>query len=127
MLVIRENVVSRLHARMAREPALGVIPLLRMVSQGAGRERIGCSVIVERGPSPPAALREPVCILAVIFICSIHLIQHFHLYELPMDFARLGPVGELHSEASTMSMTDLVITRVPRIPAAELKFVNQSQ
>src|SRR5579859_4500544 len=61
--VIRENVVSCLHDRVAREPALGVVPLRRMVRQGAGRERIGCSVIVEHGPSPPAAVREPVAVL----------------------------------------------------------------
>src|SRR5229473_1539337 len=63
MPVIRENVISCLHHRVAREPALGVVPLWRLASQGAGRERIGCSVIVEHGPSPPAAVREPLAVL----------------------------------------------------------------
>src|SRR5205823_14996350 len=34
--VVRENVISCLHDRVAREPALGVVPLRRLVSQGAG-------------------------------------------------------------------------------------------
>src|SRR5881296_472774 len=34
--VVRENVISGLHDRVAREPALGVVPLRRLVSQGAG-------------------------------------------------------------------------------------------
>ena len=46
--VIRENVISCLHDRVAREPALGVVPLRRLVSQGAGRERIGRGVSIAR-------------------------------------------------------------------------------
>ena len=61
--VIRENVISCLRHRVAREPALGVVPLRRLVSQGAGSERIRCSVIEEDGPSPPAAVREPLAVL----------------------------------------------------------------
>ncbi len=67
--VIRENVVSCLDARVACEPALGVVPLWWMVSQGAGLESIGCSVIVERGPSPPAAVGEPLA----VFYHEIHI------------------------------------------------------
>src|SRR5215472_17059172 len=63
MPVFRENVVSCLYSRVASEPALGVVPLRRLASQGAGRERIGCSVIVKHGPSPPAAVREPLAVL----------------------------------------------------------------
>src|SRR5216117_2439813 len=61
--VVRENVISCLHDRVAREPALGVVTLRRLVSRGAGLERIGRSVILERGPSPAAAVREPLAIL----------------------------------------------------------------
>ena len=61
--VLRENVISCLHERMARKPALGVVRLRWLVSQGAGHESIGCSVIVEHGPSPPAAIREPLAVL----------------------------------------------------------------
>src|SRR5271155_874460 len=63
MPVIGENVISRLHYRVAREPALGVVPLRRFARQGAGRERIGRSVIVEPGVSPPAAVGEPLAAL----------------------------------------------------------------
>src|SRR5204863_19149 len=61
--VLRKNVISRLHFRVAREPALGVVRLRRLVSQGAGRERIGRGFILEHGPSPSAAVREPLAIL----------------------------------------------------------------
>ena len=53
--VIRENVISCLHARVAREPALGVVPLRRLVSRGGGLERIGRGVILEIGPPPDPA------------------------------------------------------------------------
>src|SRR5256885_13537346 len=54
-LVIGEDVVSRLHDRVAPESTLGVVPLRRRVGRGAGREGAGRRVIVERGPSPPAS------------------------------------------------------------------------
>src|SRR5262249_39748990 len=38
--VIRENVISCLYYRCAREPALGVVRLRRIARRGAGRERI---------------------------------------------------------------------------------------
>src|SRR5215469_8132907 len=63
LLVVRENVISCLHDRVAPEPALGVVPLRRLVGRGGGRERIGRSVVVERGPSPSAAVREPLAVL----------------------------------------------------------------
>jgi len=61
--VIRKHVISCLHDRVAREAALGVVPLRRLVSQGAGPERIGCSVILEHGPSPSAAVSKPLAVL----------------------------------------------------------------
>src|SRR6516164_7171375 len=61
--VIRENVISCLYDRVAREAALGIVPLRRLVGQGAGPERIGCSIILEYGPSPSAAVREPLAVL----------------------------------------------------------------
>src|SRR5690242_5129369 len=61
--VLCENVVLCLHYRMAREPALRVVPLRRLVSQGCGRERVGRGVIVERAPSPSPAVREPLTVL----------------------------------------------------------------
>jgi hypothetical protein len=63
MPVIRENVISGFHSRVAREPALGVVPLRRLGGQGAGRERIGCRVILEHGVSPPSAVGEPLAVL----------------------------------------------------------------
>ena len=48
---------------MAPEAALGVVCLRRLVSRGAGRERMGHSVVHEHGPSPPTAVREPLAVL----------------------------------------------------------------
>src|SRR6185436_10360500 len=57
-----KDVVPGLHDRVAREPALGVVPLRRIVSQGAWRERVGLDVIVEHGISPSAAVCEPLAV-----------------------------------------------------------------
>src|SRR5205809_4979901 len=51
--VIREDVVSRLHDRVARESTLGVVPLRWRVGRGSGREPPGRGLILEHGPSPP--------------------------------------------------------------------------
>src|SRR4026208_2568260 len=61
--VFCENVIAVLYQRVAREHALGVVPLRRLASQGCGRERSGCGVIVERAPSPSTAVREPLAVL----------------------------------------------------------------
>src|SRR5580658_1887304 len=92
--VIREDVISHLHACVAREPALGIVPLRRLVSHGAGREGIGRSVIVERGVSPPAAVREPLAVLHH----EVHVMlgtwhgrcgEGLHLFRIPMDLRQL--------------------------------------
>src|SRR2546422_1439568 len=62
-LVIGEDVVSRLHDRVAPQSTLGVVPLRRHVGCGAGREGAGRRAIVERGPSPPTAVCEPLAVL----------------------------------------------------------------
>ena len=54
----RENVIFCLCNCMAREPALGVVLLRRIVSLGGGRESVGCGVIVKLGPSPSAGVRK---------------------------------------------------------------------
>src|SRR5260370_5319464 len=61
--VLRENVVLLLHYRVAREPALGVVPLRRLVRRCAEPERIGRGVILKLAISPSAAVREPLVIL----------------------------------------------------------------
>src|SRR5207247_5107772 len=61
--VIGEDVVSRLHDRVAREPTLGVVLLGRLVGCGAGPEGTGGGLILEHGPSPHAAVREPLAVL----------------------------------------------------------------
>src|SRR5256712_10657089 len=61
--VIREDVVSRLHDRVARESTLGVVPLRWRVGRGAWREPPGRGLILEHGPTPPAAVREPLAVL----------------------------------------------------------------
>src|SRR5262245_11554095 len=98
--VLRNNVVPVLHSRVAREPALGVVPLRWVVSYGAGRERLGRGVIREHGPSPSAAVRKPPAILHH----EIHIMQgpwHRRLTgsrlvrgRVPMDLRHLGTVGE---------------------------------
>src|SRR5215471_163241 len=57
--VISKNVVSFLRCCVAREPALGVVPLWRRARQGSGLERIGRGVVIEHGITPSAAVREP--------------------------------------------------------------------
>src|SRR5579863_9921826 len=99
MSVIREDVISRLHARVAREPALGVVPLRRLASHGAGRERIGSSVIVEHGVSPPAAVREPLAVLhheVHIMLSTWHprREERLHLFQVPMYLRQLGASGK---------------------------------
>src|SRR5689334_20598479 len=61
--VIGEDVVSRLHDRVAPEPTLGVVPLRWLVGCGGGLEGTGRGVILERAPSPPAAVLEPLAVL----------------------------------------------------------------
>src|SRR6266550_6262592 len=97
--VVRENVISGLHGRVAHEPALGVVALRGLVSRGGGRERIGRSVILERGPSPAAAVREPLAILHhevdVMQACRHRRSwERFQLFRVPMDLRHLGAVGE---------------------------------
>ena len=58
MPVLGENVVSGHHPGVARESALGVVPLRRLASHGAGREGVGRGVIVEHGVAPSAAVGE---------------------------------------------------------------------
>ena len=97
--VIRENVISCLHARVAREPALGVVPLRRLASQSAGLERIGCSVILEHGPSPPSAVREPLAVLhheVDVMLGTWHRRcgERLQLFRVPMDLRHPRAVRE---------------------------------
>src|SRR5262245_6147045 len=55
LLIRREHVVLRLHSRVARDSALGALPV-------AG-EGVGCRVVVEHAVSPPAAARESLAVL----------------------------------------------------------------
>src|SRR5262245_13293560 len=61
--VLREDIVPRLHDRMAPEPALGVVPLRRTVGGGSRREASGLGVVLERAVSPSAAIGEPLAVL----------------------------------------------------------------
>ena len=63
MGIVRKNVVSRLDGSVARESALGVVPLRRLARRGAGLECVGCRVVFEHGVSPPAAIPEPLAVL----------------------------------------------------------------
>src|SRR5438105_10474218 len=62
-LVIREDVVSRLHDRVAPQSTLGVVRLRWRVGRGSRREPPGRGIILERGPSPPTAIHEPLAVL----------------------------------------------------------------
>jgi hypothetical protein len=55
--VLREYVVAVLHHRVAREPALRVVLLRRIVRYGGGPKRIGRRVMLERAPPRPDANR----------------------------------------------------------------------
>jgi hypothetical protein len=61
MPVIRGNVIPRLHDCAARESARRFPAAARR--QSASSERIGCSVTVEQGLSPPAGVGEPLAVL----------------------------------------------------------------
>src|SRR5208337_4689141 len=58
-----EDVVLRLHDRVAGEPALGVVLLRRRVRSVAGPEGLGRGIILEFGISPSAAIRKPFAVL----------------------------------------------------------------
>jgi hypothetical protein len=61
--ILGENVVSVLHDRVAREPALRVASLRRIGRLSGGAKRIGGWVILECAPPPSAAVREPLAVL----------------------------------------------------------------
>src|SRR6266404_330016 len=108
--VLRENVVAVLRYRVAREPALGVVPLRWLVSHGEGPERIRGALIHERGPPPSAAVREP---LAVPHH-EINVMQgtwhrrltgaRLVLFRVPMDLRHLGTVWERLAVAGNASL-----------------------
>jgi hypothetical protein len=86
---------------MACEPALGVVRLRRLVSFSGGREGVGRGVMVKRGPSPSAAVREPLAIpLHEVDVfqgtrhCRRRIGRLRTLCRLPMDLRHLGAVGE---------------------------------
>src|SRR3984893_17729236 len=98
--VLRKNVVLLLHYRVAREPALGIVPLRRLVRQCPGLERIGRGIILKLAISPSAAVREPLAILRH----EINVMQgaghqrltggRLVLFRVPMDLRHFGAVGE---------------------------------
>src|SRR5947207_621118 len=91
--VCSEDVILRLHYRMAPEPALGVV--------AQRLERVGRGVIVELAVSPPAAVREPLA----VFHHEIDVVQGVRhrrrsgglgtFFSIPMDLRHLGAVGEV--------------------------------
>jgi hypothetical protein len=52
--VRREDLIAFCHYRMAREPALGIVRLRRLIRECAGPERLGGGVILKLGISPSA-------------------------------------------------------------------------
>src|SRR5690242_2356406 len=98
--VIGEHVISCLHLRVARQPALRVVCLRRIVGYGGGPKCIGSRVVLERGPPPPAAVRELPAVLhheINIMLCTWHRwLTGIRLlfFRVPMDFGHLGAIGE---------------------------------
>src|SRR6266568_5868161 len=97
--VIREDVVSRLHDRMARESTLGVVPLRRHVGRGSGPEPTGRSLVLENGPSPPAGVRKSLTVphhKVDVMERARHRRcgERLHLFRVPVDLRHLGAIGE---------------------------------
>src|SRR5213594_750259 len=97
--VVREDVVSRLHDGVAREATLGVVPLRWRVGRGSGGEPPGRGLILEHGPSPPAAVREPLAVLhhkVDVMQCARHRRcgERLQLFRVPVDLRHSGAVGE---------------------------------
>src|ERR1051325_3808621 len=97
--VIRENVVSGLRSGVAREPALGIVPLRRRANRGPGCERIGRGIVIEHGVSPSAAVRESLA----VFDHEVHVDQvarHGRIgeelvrFRSPMDLRHLSSVRD---------------------------------
>src|SRR6266403_686674 len=117
--VLCENVILLLHCRVAREPALGVAPLRRLVLQCAGPERIGRGVILELAISPSAAVREPLAIL----LHEINVMQgaghqrltggRLVLFRVPMDLRHFGAVGERLAVAGNTGLISVDHRGVP--------------
>src|SRR5262249_23230372 len=94
----------------AREPTLGVVRLRWRVSQGAGPERIGRGLIIEHGPSPSAAISEPVTVLhheVHVMLGARHgrIREVLVLFRVPMDLRHLGAVGERLAVAGNAGQT----------------------
>src|SRR5437773_545569 len=97
--VIREDVVSRLHDRVAPQSTLGVVRLRWRVGRGSRREPPGRGIILERGPSPPTVIREPLAVLHH----KVDVMQRarhrrcgegLQLFRVPVDLRHSGAVGE---------------------------------
>src|SRR5215813_6818931 len=63
MRILGENVVTVLHQGVAGEPAFRVVSLRWACRLGGRTKRVGSRVILERGPSPSAAVCEPLAVL----------------------------------------------------------------
>jgi len=127
MPVIRENVISRLHHRVAREPALGVVPLRRLASQGAGRERIGRSVIVEHGVShPPLSANLLLSFTMKSTSCwvpgTVAAGNTSIFFGFQWIFAILAPSGKGLPLPGTPAMYAWIITGLARIAAMRFPF-----
>src|SRR6266481_6875603 len=117
--VLRENVVAVLHHRVAREPALRVVFLRRIVRDSGGLKRIGRRVIAERAPSPSAAVREP---LAVLHHEINVMLGTWHrwltgvrllFFRVPMNFRHLGAVRERLAVAGHAFLIGVDHWRIP--------------
>jgi len=98
--VLGENVIAVLHQRVAGKPALRVVSLRWRGRLSGGTKRIGCRVILERAPSPSAAVCEPLAVLHHEIGVILGIWHHWWtgicllFLRVPMDFRDLGAVRE---------------------------------
>src|SRR4051794_29254490 len=97
--VICKNVIAGFYDCVASEAALRIIRLRWCVIRCARSERVGCSVMLEHSPSPPAAVGESLAVLRH----KIHVVlsaghggcgEGLQICWIPMDFGHLRTVRE---------------------------------
>jgi hypothetical protein len=128
--VPRENIVLLLHYRMAPEPALGTVPLRRLILKCAGPERVGRGVILKLGISPSAAVCEPLAILRH----EINVMQGVRyqrltrgrliLFRVPMDLRHFGAVGKRFAITGIPALYASIIAGLPRIACNQLSVMD---
>src|SRR6202012_2275895 len=116
----RENVVFCLHCRVAREPALGVVPLRRLVGQVAEPELTGRWINLEDSIAPSTTIRKPLTILQHeinVMLSARHRRRTWftgiHL-RVPMDLRHLGAIRKWLAVTGNPRLIRVDHYRVPK-------------